>query len=257
MNNNEQLKGDEQGKLFLSRLLLNLRDRTVRRDLADCQALHRRVLSAFGHIEGEDARAALGVLYRVEPEVRTGAMKLLVQSAVRPEWYRLPTQYLLAEDGEENPACKAIGEKYAVIEAGMALQFRLRANPTRKIETKTGADGRKRNGKRVEIRDEERQHEWLERKGVQHGFRIRGVRAIDENKSIGKHVPQHAVSVAGDAAPLLADLDEQSRPPRLTFASVLFEGELLVTNKEMFTDALKHGVGSGKAYGFGLLSISR
>jgi CRISPR system Cascade subunit CasE len=229
----------------------------VRRDLADCQALHRRVLSAFGHVAAEDARAALGVLYRLETEVRTGAMMLLVQSAERPEWDSLPTQYLLEEDRVENPACKAIGEKYAVIEAGMILRFRLRANPTRKIETKTDANGKKRNGKRVEIRDEEKQLEWLERKGAQHGFRVRGVRTISENKSVGRHVPQYTTSVAGDSAPLLDDVNNQARLPRLTFASVLFEGELLVTNKEMFADALKHGIGSGKAYGFGLLSISR
>jgi CRISPR system Cascade subunit CasE len=243
--------------VYLSKLTLNPRSQSVWRDLADCQALHRCVLSAFGHVDAGNARAALGVLYRIENDVRTGAMTLLVQSTERPKWGRLPTQYLLETDGAENPACKAIGERYAVIETGMSFRFRLRANPTRKIETKTGADGKKRNGKRVEIRDEEKQLEWLERKGVQHGFQIRGVRTIDENKSIGKHVLQHATSVAADAASLFDDVDKQARPPRLTFASVLFEGELMVTNKEVFTDALKHGIGSGKAYGFGLLSIAR
>lgn len=258
MNNNEHFKENEQSKLFLSRLLLNLRDRAVRRDLADCQALHRRVLSAFGHIDAEDARAALSVLYRIETEVQTGAMTLLVQSAERPEWDRLPPQYLLEEDGAENPACKFIGEKYAVIEAGTTLRFRLRANPTRKIETKTGADGKKRNGKRVELRDEQKQIEWLERKGVQHGFRIRGVRTINENKNIGKRGEQQATSVTGNSSPLLNNaVDKQARPPRLTFASVLFEGELIITNKDLFVDGLRRGIGSGKAYGFGLLSISR
>ncbi len=244
--------------MYLSKLMLNPRSQNFRRDLADCQALHRRVLSAFGHIEAEDARAALGVLYRVETDVRTGVMTLLVQSAECPEWDRLPTAYLLEEDGADNPACKFIGDKYEMVEAGMILRFRLRANPTRKIETKTDADGKKRNGKRVEIRDEQKQLEWLERKGEQHGFRVRAVRTINENKSIGNRASQYARNTTSNSSSLPANVaDEQARPPRLTFASVLFEGELMVTNKEMFADALKCCIGSGKSYGFGLLSITR
>ena len=47
-----------------------------------------------------------------------------------------------------------------------------------------------------------------------------------------------------------------SRTKRLTFGAVLFEGELEITNAEDFRNALTHGIGSGKAYGFGLLSIA-
>ena len=243
--------------MYLSKLILNPRHRNVRRDLADCQELHRRVLSAFEHIDAQDARAALCVLYRVETEARTGAITVLVQSAERPEWSCLPEQYLLEED-VETPPCKFIGDKYAMVEAGMRFRFRLRANPTRKIETKTGADGKKRNGKRVELRDEHRQLEWLERKSSQHGFRVRAVRAINENKSIGNHASRRATSMTGSSAPVLEnEIDKRERPPRLTFASVLFEGELMVTNQEMFKEALRRGIGSGKSYGFGLLSISR
>jgi len=40
------------------------------------------------------------------------------------------------------------------------------------------------------------------------------------------------------------------------FNAVTFEGQLQITNKELFIAALKFGLGSGKGYGFGLLSIS-
>ena len=43
----------------------------------------------------------------------------------------------------------------------------------------------------------------------------------------------------------------------MSFGSVLFEGELIVTDVEAFRAALVKGIGSGKAYGFGLLSIAR
>ena len=44
---------------------------------------------------------------------------------------------------------------------------------------------------------------------------------------------------------------------RLTFGDVLFEGRLRVTDAALFRQTLEHGIGSGKAYGFGLLSVAR
>jgi CRISPR system Cascade subunit CasE len=38
---------------------------------------------------------------------------------------------------------------------------------------------------------------------------------------------------------------------------VLFNGTLAVTDPERFRAALATGIGSGKAYGFGLLSVAR
>ncbi len=254
MNNDEHLARDEKGELFLSRLSLNLHDRAVRRDLADCQAMHRRILSAFGDAEGKTARAEFGVLYRVERGTRTNMTAVLVQSSERPDWSRLPAQYL-REHEADNPACKSVGDKYAGLKAGMRLRFRLRANPTRKIETKTLADGKRRNGKRVELRDEAEQAAWLERKAPQHGFRLCIVRSIDEDKRTGLRKSQDEVANnGGDVAS--SGEDKRVRPPRLTFASVLFEGELIVTDKKLFVAALEGGIGTGKAYGFGLLSLA-
>jgi CRISPR system Cascade subunit CasE len=42
----------------------------------------------------------------------------------------------------------------------------------------------------------------------------------------------------------------------MTFGSVLFEGVLQVTDPDGFRETLATGIGSGKAYGFGLLSIA-
>jgi CRISPR system Cascade subunit CasE len=236
--------------------MLDARTSQVRRDLADCQAMHRRVLSAFGDVKAKAARARLGVLYRVESDARTGMTVLLVQSMEQPEWNHLHAQYLAEVDNAVNPACKFIGERYAAIGIGLRLRFRLRANPTRKIDTKTGADGVRRNGKRVELRDEGDQRAWLERKGTQHGFRLRTVQTIDENKRTGN---RKARSKGADKDELLPSHEVSGgydRVPHLTFASVLFDGELVVTDTRLFHEALKNGVGTGKAYGFGLLSVA-
>jgi CRISPR system Cascade subunit CasE len=43
----------------------------------------------------------------------------------------------------------------------------------------------------------------------------------------------------------------------MTFGDVVFEGRLRVGDAEAFRRALAVGIGSGKAYGFGLLSVAR
>jgi CRISPR system Cascade subunit CasE len=240
--------------MYLSRLVMNPRSREVRRDLADCYALHRTLLRAFPAFDtaAEGARAQSGVLYRVEPPGRAGTLVVLVQSQSEPDWGRLPLGYLLSLGPEQaNPAWKRVDGTYASLVAGTTLAFRLRANPTRKIDTRSGLDGQRRNGRRVELRQEAEQLAWLARKSEQAGFRLVAVRADSqvpdvrtgvETKLVGRR-PSSAASKGGDR--------------RLTFGSVLFDGELCITDAERFRQALAAGIGPGKAFGFGLLSVAR
>jgi CRISPR system Cascade subunit CasE len=231
--------------MYLSRLLVNPRDQRAGRDLGDCQALHGRLLTAFPHIAGqhEAARASFGLLYRVDESAR-GHVQVLAQSSEAPEWSVLPDGYLQATGDVANPACKPVDEFYDSLAPDTRLRFRLRANPTKKIDTKTGVEGTRRNGKRVELQGEDQWLKWLERKGEQHGFTLKGddsqinILAIDQGKMLGKHVSADAKA-------------------KITLAAVLFNGILRVTDAELFRLALKVGVGSGKAYGFGLLSVAR
>ena len=231
--------------MYLSRLILNPRCREVQRDLADCQNLHRTILSAFPQVErnGDGARSQFGVLYRMDVESSTGRLVLLVQSLARPDWSSLHSGYLTPDD-EDNFACKPIAEFYDRLKPGMNLIFRLRANPTRKIDTRSGPDGKKRNGKRVELRTETEQIEWLRRRGENAGFRLLSVRAKKETPDVRTNVESKSL---GWRAPT----------GRMTFGSVLFEGKLEITDAASFRETLAHGIGSAKSYGFGLFSIAR
>jgi CRISPR system Cascade subunit CasE len=42
----------------------------------------------------------------------------------------------------------------------------------------------------------------------------------------------------------------------MSFGNVLFDGRLQVTDAEVFRRTLTQGIGSGKAFGFGLLSVA-
>lgn len=236
--------------MYLSRLMLNHRSRQVRRDLADCQQLHRTIMSAFPQApEGESARARFGVLHRVEVARESGDVALLVQSRERPDWGRLPAGYLL--ETADNPACKPLSQLYDRIGPGASVVFRLRANPSRKIDTKTGPDGRRRNGKRVEYRREAEQLAWLRRRGeLQDGFELLSVRLAPEVADVST-APGKVLGgrrAGSEIASAQAD--------RLTFGAVVFEGRLRVTDKDRFLAALTRGIGPGKAYGLGLLSVA-
>ena len=179
------------------------------------------------------ARACFGVLHRLEFDRRTGRVLLYVQSRMQPDWSQLPERYLLPEDEMPNPTVKSVGEVYAGLKPGRVLRFRLRANPTRKVDTKSGPEGSRRNGRRVPVRRLEEQIEWLARKAESNGFGIL------------------QVAVAGSGAAELV----KSHQAGLTFQGVLFEGRLVVRDPERFREAVVKGIGPGKAFGFGLLSV--
>lgn len=239
--------------MFLSRLMLDVRAGHTRRCLSDVNFLHQQVLAAFPEQVAPAApRASLGVLFRLD-RFADGRLVLLVQSQARPDWSRFPKGALTPVDGfagsgEENPAVKELVRLFDTVQVGTQLRFRLRANPTRKVDTKTGPDGKRRNGRRVGLVSEGDRLTWLARKSDQHGFKLL------------------TVDVGGHDTPTLLDVSEgraQGYRPgapegrgTMTFGSALFDGTLEVTDVAAFRAMLVAGIGSGKAFGFGLMSIA-
>lgn len=129
-------------------------------------------------------------------------------------------------DPEEAARAHFLPEGYLYPEEGIP-------NPSRKVDTKSGPDGRRRNGRRVPLRGPEEQIDWLARKGAQCGF---------------------ALLQATIAASGAAELVKSSSTGR-TFQGVLFEGRLVVQDPQRFQEVLTTGIGPGKAFGFGLLSV--
>lgn len=222
--------------MYLSRLILNRRSRDVRHDLARPYDLHRTLLSVFltGKVDvARDAPDAIGLLYRLDEDARTGGLHLLVQSQQAPQWERLQsTDYLLPVAG--NPASREI---HLHVQAGQQLTFRLRANPTMRLPTPKGSGVK---GKRVGIYEEEAQLAWLARKGEQHGFRLLQAQTRDD----GKIKQGQAVQA-------------ENGVHSLELLSVQFDGFLQVIDPDVLVRAISGGIGSGKAFGFGLLSLAR
>lgn len=113
---------------------------------------------------------------------------------------------------------------------GRRLRFRLRANPT--VAKLEGVPRGKR-GKRRQLYRQEDQIAWLQRKGLICGFEVLEV-TVEEGR----------------------DLKFRKKGQTITIFSCLFEGLLRVTDVVQFRDVLRKGVGPGKSFGMGLLSIA-
>jgi CRISPR system Cascade subunit CasE len=118
-----------------------------------------------------------------------------------------------------------------MLKPGQLLAFRLRANPT----ARRTFDDKKR---RVGIYDEQEQLAWLKRKSEQGGFRLVSVRTTKRD-DVGGQIKRHG------------------QTHKLKLAAVRFDGFLQVTDPVRLRNVVRHGIGSGKALGFGLLSLAR
>jgi len=256
--------------LYISRLMLNPRSRCVANELANPYEMHRTLMRAFpeaGKEWGCQARSGFGMLFRAETSERNNEIKVYVQSLVEPSWDFLHDidDYLCKTTYLPECECKNIWPVYQKISCGQKFSFRLRANPTKRI----GRRDDESKGKRVELYSEDEQIKWLIRKGetstdtISGGFIIPVKNVIDDN---GKEHALHCLRVRSEGKftskkrSVESFLNERGafrmEAHKMTHFAVMYEGLLQVTNVDAFLQTILKGVGSGKAFGFGLLSIA-
>lgn len=217
--------------MFLSKLELDPSHWDVQRDIADAAQMHRTVMRGFPQRDGDGARAAFGVLFRLEASEWQSVV--IVQSAVEPDWGNLPDGYLVTAER------KSIDSFLASINADARYRFRLLANPTRKVAVDTEPPRSGYNSRRKAIVDEEGRLRWLTRRAETSGFAF----AEEGGQLALRQVNRPPIGRGGRGRNAL-----HVRP-------VLFEGRLKVVDVDSFRNAIETGIGPAKAYGCGLLSI--
>jgi CRISPR system Cascade subunit CasE len=170
-----------------------------------------------------------GFLFRVDP-LLGGRVMVVVQSAIVPDWdYAFHNaEYLLAAPVDVKPYDPHFTQ-------GQRLRFRLDVNPTLKIDTKTGPDGRRRHGRRVPV-NYDRLGEWLVRRAMSAGF------SVDEGSF--------------NIKPGYVYVNTKRNSDGQRLRSARYEGVLEVTDPGGFRETLGRGIGPGKGFGFGLLSVA-
>ena len=239
----------DESTVFLSHLFLNPRSNEVQAGLENCHALHQTIMRGFPTVPSDEPRKALDVLYRPELHPHTRALTVLVQSSIEPNWDSLGGEWssvLAIETGK--PVVKRVDAAYRSLSTDQRLRFRLRANPTKRVHllNQDGSavlrdDGRRKLGPRVPLVNTEEQLAWLARKAEDGGFRIDSVRPgpdrFGSNRQLGWR-------------------GQRNRDRNIVLDAVLFDGLLTITDTASFQRILVAGLGSGKAFGFGLLSIA-
>lgn len=186
-------------------------------ELSNPYQLHQTIMNGFPH-DLKNTNNFTRILYRLNINSTSGVPTVLVQSLICPDWGPLISK---KNYFSKDPLFKQF--EYPDFKAGSLYRFKLYANPTKKIE-----------GKRLGLYKAENHFKWLNRKAELGGFKLLKVDIIKTETLIAKAI---------------------KKSKRITLQAVQFEGILQVVNPTLFSDSLKNGIGSGKAFGFGLLSI--
>ncbi|MFJ2565730.1 type I-E CRISPR-associated protein Cas6/Cse3/CasE [Streptomyces sp. NPDC087568] len=213
--------------LWLTRITPHPASRDARRDLADTVALHRRLMSLFPDNAGPDARAALGVLHRID-DAPTGPYVLL-QSRHQPDLARLPQHYGQAVTRELNPLL-------AALRSGAHIHFRCTASPVRKPGATTRALY---NLPAVVPLHGAHANEWWQRQADTAGLKVLTLNAQPLDSATG---------IRGQRG----SSDQQ----RVRHARTRFDGTAVIIDPDLLRTKITEGIGRGKAYGCGLLTIA-
>lgn len=202
--------------MYLTKLELERTNRRIQTALADCQQLHRLVMGLF-----ETDRKGSGVLYRLRMQDR--ALSLYVYSDVPvDQTHLLPGMQFSGE--------RELSDWLLSMKAGQIRGFDLLAAPTKKVMTVPG-----RNSRRRTLRTQEERLAWLSRKGEQNGFQVISCQELESSQQKGHH--------------------GKDSGGWMYMTGYHYQGILRITEPEQFRQGVMGGIGSGKAYGLGMLLL--
>lgn len=211
--------------MYLSKLILNPNSRRVQKELGNIYEFHRSLMSAFPDNTSREKSALLYRMHTPRSGSHNGIM-VLAQSMLEPNWQTLEEKgdYFLQSPQAKNVLHNPSGPQGH-------FRFYLRANPTRR---------NKETRKLMPLQKESQLADWLDAKGDQYGFKYH-----KESLLIRKMPPiEMFKSVNG-------------KTMCIQIQSVDFSGALQVTNADKFNVAWQYGIGRGKSFGCGLLSLAK
>lgn len=215
-------------RMFLSRIPLDRYNRNTLRALSSLSIFHGAVENSF---TGDRKRN----LWRID---RLGEqLYLLLLSDHEPELSSFCSQFGQEDLSYETKSYDGLLDR---IKKGDKWRFRLTANPTKSISNQKN----EKRGKVVAHVTTDFQKKWFVEKSKKNGFSVtensfdivesRQIRFYKKEEDNGKIVTR-----------------------KVSIFSVTYEGVLEITDANLFKNALIYGIGRGKAYGMGLLTVIR
>ncbi|MGY4986532.1 type I-E CRISPR-associated protein Cas6/Cse3/CasE [Streptomyces nigrescens] len=237
--------------MYLTRAYLNPRRQGAVKLLGNPRALHALIMGCFPdqphtppgqtpprvlwRLDADDVRRP--VLWTVSPTCPDYTQ--LIEdagwpAAQTPQWESKPYTPLLDR-----------------IETGQRYAFRLTASPT----YRTASPAPDQRGRRLPHTTARHQLRWLTDKALKHGFTIPPAGALDDIGPDGEVPLQLQLRHRGKNT--FGKRDHKDKPIRVALTTATYEGALDVTDPQALRTLLTTGIGQGRAYGCGLLTLAR
>lgn len=217
--------------MYLSRVEINPYRRETMRALESPQIIHAAVMASFDSFGSNESDR---VLWRVDS--LRNATYILIQSQRRPDMHHIVDQFGRPDSEHPCHETQEYDQFLQSIKAGERMMFRLTANPTHSIKD---PDNPKR-GKVVAHVTINQQKKWLSDRAPKYGFEFV---KDGEDPMFDVRSRKNFEFKRGDST--------------VTLNAATFEGLIEVTDSEKMISAMKEGIGRGKAYGCGLLTVMR
>lgn len=207
--------------ITLTRILVNRHHPAARKDLLDYNGLHKTLMRLLPHPNGPHPRKTGGLLFRLD-----GGLDpvLLVQTAATPHLTGLPHGY-------GDMATTDLTPMFDALTPGLHVHYRITAAPVvSRSAGPSGSPSTRQRGKLVPLTGADARA-WWQRRAQQCGLHL-------TNRPETTSRPFHSPHRPGPHEVLTR-----------------FDGTATVTDPAALTTALTDGIGRGKSYGAGLLTL--
>ncbi|MGJ5797684.1 type I-E CRISPR-associated protein Cas6/Cse3/CasE [Streptomyces europaeiscabiei] len=227
----------ETASATLTRIRLDRRSKEARRDLTSPDSLHKTVMSLAPDNLGDHPRQQTGLLFRLEDPAGPTPPTLLIQSHQTPDLTRLPPGYGTADTRD-------LTIMFRALTPGRRVRYRISASPL--VRHKIPGTGRA-----FGTKDRYREQAltgpdalgWWQRKATHAGLDLHSTDLTPQ--------PRNRRPIVRRPAP-----GSDKKPDVFRHPLTRFDGLATVTDPDLLCQTLLDGIGRGKAYGAGLLSLA-
>ncbi|WP_435600222.1 type I-E CRISPR-associated protein Cas6/Cse3/CasE [Streptomyces sp. C10-9-1] len=206
----------------IARIRLNPHSRAVQRDLRDATEMHRTLMRMIPDNLGDTPRHDTGFLFRIDEDDETSTV--LVQATVPLDHAGLPTGY-------DDVRIKQLKPMFAALRPGLGVRYRIALNPAKR--ERLPLEQKNRRGRIVPLTGAEADQWWARR---------------------AREAGLHLTSVI--PTPLRPVRPHGRNAPPVRHSLIRYDGTATITDPVALTQALLQGIGRGKPYGAGLLSLA-
>jgi len=207
--------------MYLTQILLNDKNQKVIKALTNVNEMHKLVMSGFRSVDVDSARKELGVLFQIY--IKKNRPYVIIQSFEKADYSKLIDNNIILSVKE-----KDFDEILNLLKKDGVIKLELLSEPYKKVKNLNSH-----NSRRKVLTDKEEKAEWFNSKIKQCGCDV-----------IEYDVSKTNLCIYGNKKKL-----------NFKYHPSVYKAIVKINDENKFTDMIKSGIGSGKAYGMGMIRI--